>query len=419
MERDLFGSADLKRSFEDGQGALNQSLARISSEFFELNVCDHSVSEIQCGASVNDKNTTMVALVIKDVGEMADTMIGYFDLKSGKFKSQKKLIVKPDGDSEWEDIHRQNQFCVNNEHIYTIARIRNDYEIPASSSASQIEMYVKVDLIMNTEFKKEGFQAPNSKVDDTQPGPHDFTPSFTPTEITEPYPMESIIGKDLLGGNNCSPEDATSLVDNGGMEIETDAMEFQFMDGLQTYQKNDYQYLNLTNWPRTGFKFSLKPGGGYVFSVPDGEKIMTKVKSRDLITMKLREVMKGPSDPTVDGRSRGKWCFEDRYDYFLAPLEDQMQKKVYTKAFMNENFECLKNVIVPKNPKPGFNMDQYDSSVMNKVKKHYGFLEIFKKLQGQETKYEPTGKLHYLSYQIRSEILLCKIDVMYITVSYF
>ena len=56
---------------------------------------------------------------------------------------------------------------------------------------------------------------------------------------------------------------------------------------------------------------------------------------------------------------------------------------------------------------------------MNKCKKHYGFLEIFKKLQGQETKYEPTGKLHYLSYQIRSEILLCKIDVIYITVSYF
>ena len=413
MSRDLFGSDDLKRSFEDGQDALNQSLASISSEFFQLNVCDWE--KIPCGASANDKNTTMIALVIKEVGEIADTMIGYFDLKSRKFKSQKKLIVKPDGDSEWEDIHRQNQFCVNNEHIYTIARIKNDYEIPLSSNTSQIEMYVKVDLIMNTHFKKEGFQASNSEEDDTQP---DFTPSFTPTQITEPYPMN-----DIEGGNDCSPEeDATSLVDDGtgGMQIETDAMEY--LDGLQAYEKNDYHFLNLTNWPQTGFKFSLKPGGtnrgGFVFSVPDGGKIMTKVKSRDHITIKLREVMKGPLDPAVDGR-RGKWCFEDGYDYFLAPLEDQMQKKVYTKAFMNENLECLKNVIVPKNPKPGFNMDLFDSSVMNKCIKHYGFLEIFKKLQGQETKYEPTGKLHYLSYQIRSEILLCKIDVMYLTVSYF
>ena len=407
MERDLFGNDDLKRSFDDGKDALNKDLKDFSAEFFHLQFVDWA--KIQLGARAIDKNRTMIAVIVKEMNEKVDAMTGFFDFKTGKFKSRQKLIVNTEEDGkefiQWEDIPASEQFCVNNDHIYTIARITNDYGIQESLGTTRI--YVKVDLFMNTHFKKDGFKAFNPE-EETQLTNESTQLTNESTQLSQmDFQTQSdasigfLPGLEDLRGEGAPDEDGQEDNEGGGVEIGTETgegtEEFQVKDGLQSYDKNDYNYLNLTNWPREGFKFSFK-NHGLVYSVPDSSKLMTRVKRRDQITMKLGEVMKGPLDPPVDGRSRGKWCFEDNYDYFLAPLDDQMRNKVYTNAFMTENFECLKNAMFPQNPKPDFNEDQFDVSVMNKCKKHYGFLEVFKKLHGEGTKYEPTGKLHYLSY---------------------
>ena len=105
----------------------------------------------------------MIAVIVKEMNEKVDAMTGFFDFKTGKFKSRQKLIVNTEEDGkefiQWEDIPASEQFCVNNDHIYTIARITNDYGIQESLGTTRI--YVKVDLFMNTHFKKDGFKAFN------------------------------------------------------------------------------------------------------------------------------------------------------------------------------------------------------------------------------------------------------------------
>ena len=366
-------------------------------------------------------------MAITDVRMKIDAVIGYLEYKTGKFQPQKLLVQNVKNKLIWRDPNKTFLRDFDQNHIYAIAQIDNNYTLPASlaDSESQSKMFVSVNFVINPDFKKDGFisgfsseetqgdsdddetqeetQLDETQLDETQA--HDSQIDKTTGRYTgatdDEFPEMLDLQKDREnnGGidNGGMDDNGGILVDDGGMECRTETGSLiNVMDGLQMWHHNNYDYLNLTEWPRNGFQFTVK-GNGLVYNFPTDGKKMFKVNDRDQITIKMGEARKGVLDPIVDGkRSREKWCFEDEYDYYLAPLEDHMQKKVYTPLFMNENFELLKSLMYPRNPRP--DEDVFDSTVMQRLKKHYGFLEIFKKSREVGSKYEATGKLHHLSY---------------------
>ena len=387
----LFGTLDIERSFTDELTNLNQALKdsiqdSIQSEYYQIQYWQCWTS-LAMGAKENSAEKTMVAIIPGELNEKLDLMIGYFDQRKFNFKPQKNLEPGKDGTPVWKPAKRGLE--IDQKEIYAIMRVRHDYV--AETKETQEKMIAKIDFFMNPDFQKDGYTIPVSDLQRTYVSTENqsvATGSETPNFTSTPHSSQADTRQSEMNTSFESTKSEMSCI-----EVENT----QILDGLQYFETNDYNYLNVEEWPRKGFDFFAKEEGGlgYICSTEGGT--MTKVKSRSQIYIKLANTRENQESGIEKGR-RVKWCFDDEYDYFVAPLDDQMKKKVYTQAFFKENFELLKYILEQKrSPNEEFDEEQFDMQVMHKLQKHYGFLEIFKRAKNG-TNYEESGKLQHVSY---------------------
>ena len=344
------------------------------------------------GCSINDVHTQHLAMVVDlEKDPFSEIAIGYWKKGSNQFVRQKTLAE----DGTWDS---KIKTTVDHDHIYQVIAIHTSYQQCSSADGTQIDISFKG--FESPEFKwsnQTSIQDPNEEDDDISA---DKPPSLeTIGAEKNDYIFNLKLQEDTENDENNFQKSQTlfSQMDTQnsqqcGVEpsLKTDEEEFK-TDILHFCLEIDFNYLNEEKWPANMFLFHSDASGKVSYSGNTKDRCLTKI-SRDEIMERLQHDTEFPVQ-----RKRGLQMEED-YEYFICPLAPELSAKVYEETFMQENESFLGQILEQGD------MDDTDFKklVKSKVRKHFGFLEVFK-MRKNGTQYERTGKLDFTYF---SKLLL-------------
>ena len=322
------------------------------------------------GSQINHSDAQHMAVVFNSKEE-PQFVIGY--LKKGKteeFVRQKTLTDT----GTW---NTQIKTSVNADEIYQVIAVQTCYKSQNDSvDGTQIEITFEG-------FKSPGFKTPNKQIDENaEPSSTQNTGSDNVTAKTGS--VNTGTDSEMF---DLRPADESPTQDSQQCEVEPSIEEDVQTDILHLFAEIDFNYWNEEKWPGNMFSFQRNDSGKVSYSGNTRTNYFTKLSRTD-INERLQH-----DKESFHGQKKRGFVMENGYDYFLCALAPELSAKVYEESFMQQNESYLGRNLEKEQ---GITDDEFKARLKSKVRKYYGFLEVFKMKKGglqNGSLYEQTGKI--------------------------
>ena len=330
----------------------------------------------------NSDTQSIFAIELTDTGKFR-TWQGYMCMSNDDFKPKQKVVK-----DQLKNIAKTD--VVNQKHILDLARIKTTME-KSTSGLDQIN--IELSVYRNPTFDRRQF---------TMPGHPSQNSVLSNVSSAPTLPSLPTLPSSVATGTSSVPSGQSSTMNTSGQEVhkmddpmddQTDGMSgLDALNGDWLHENINFKYLGESQWPRKGWLFHFDEKG-VDYTRVDGEEnsqdVMERVKKRSDITQYVLEEEKPKKEDQKKGCKRPKFHFEEGFDYFLAPVETDLFGKIYEDSFIRQNVDYLTSLCPP--PENEAQAKAVRDRNTNKVKKFYGFMEIFKKAEGAKM-YQRTGK---------------------------
>ena len=389
--KDVWSKKDLQRCISDIKPLISKNLDKIfpNTEILVHNTINiRDWTEIARGSSINNADTQHLALVINTAdAPFTEIVIGYWKITQKRstptqFVRQKTL---DETNGTW---NATNKRPVNDKHIYQVIAVRTEYQQCTSADGIQIDIFF--DGFKNPKFKWSTQPSHTQTVTNDANADHaDESPTQPDDEINL-----KLINQDDAQTSQGLFGDSQNLTQHQTQNLTQDQTlcgvdEEELTDLLHFYQDIDFNYLNEEKWPENMFSFYRDDSGKISYSGNTTNHYFTKVTRSQIIERKSQA-------DTAEFRLKRGLQMDEEYQYFICPLDPEVQAKVYEETFMEENVSYLGQFL----EKGGLNDNEFNTRLKIKVTKYYGFMEVFKmKKNGSQNgdQYEQTGKLNRLA----------------------